>query len=449
MTQSSLLTPESPDTVQWSSRLGHILAAAGSAVGIGAIWKFPYVTATNGGGAFLLLFLFFSLTLGLAVFLAETFLGSSSREGVVRAFRNQFGRHMAWAGVLGIFCAWCIYGFYSVVGGWTVGYTLMALSGQLDTEDTQSLQLLFNHYVSHPYWPVVTHLLFATMTCCIVLGGVQKGVEKAVKVMMPLLLLIMLALIVMSMQFPGAGSGLRLFLFPDIHQLSGKSVLDALGLAFFSLSVGLGIHTTYGAYLPDSRGVARSGLSVVFLSCTICVLAGMMIFPALAVANLTPSAGPGLTFMTMPVFFSLIPFGNLWATAFFTLLLVAALSSSISLLEHIVAFLHSSGRVSRRQACLLATLSIMLLGTPVALSFGPLSDVLIAGKSLFDLLDFATSNIMMPVFAIILCLLFGWSPRIKVFLNETLPPLGRRLLLFIWRYAGPVSISVILFRGIL
>ncbi|MGY0144701.1 sodium-dependent transporter [Edwardsiella tarda] len=433
---------------QWSSRVGHILAAAGSAIGIGAIWKFPYVTATNGGGAFLLLFLLFSFTLGLAVFMAETLLGSHSRQSVVQAFRQLCGRHWGWVGLLGIVTSWCIYSFYSVVGGWTVGYALMAGAGRLQSDHAQGFQALFSHYISHPYWPVVTHLLFAALTAYVVLGGVQRGVEKAVKVMMPLLLLIMVALIVIALTLPGATAGLRLFLWPDFSHLSGKSVLDALGLAFFSLSVGLGIHTTYGAYLPSSDGVARSSLWVVALSCLVCVLAGLMIFPALSAAGLDPSAGPGLTFMTMPIFFSHLPFASLWASAFFILLLLAALSSSISLLEHIVAFACGRWGWSRRNATLLVSASIMLAGIPVTLSFGPLADYTWAGRSLFDWLDFLTSNLMMPLFAIVICLLFGWSSRLEGLLPSTLSPLWRRALRFTWRYAAPLCIGVILLHGV-
>ncbi|UCQ57455.1 sodium-dependent transporter [Edwardsiella piscicida] len=434
---------------QWSSRVGHILAAAGSAIGIGAIWKFPYVTATNGGGAFLLLFLLFSFTLGLAVFMAETLLGSHSRQSVVKAFSQMCGRRWGWVGILGIVTSGCIYSFYSVVGGWTVGYTLLAGAGRLQSGDASALQALFSRYISDPYWPVLTHLLFAALTGYVVLGGVQRGVEKAVKVMMPPLLLIMVALIAIGVTLPGASAGLRMFLQPDFSHLSGKSVLDALGLAFFSLSVGLGIHTTYGAYLPDSRGVARSSLWVVALSCLVCVLAGLMIFPALSAAGLDPSAGPGLTFMTMPVFFSHLPFGSLWALAFFVLLLLAALSSSISLLEHIVAFACGRWGWSRRNATLLVSVGIMTAGIPVTLSFGPLAHYTLGGRTLFDWLDFMTSNLMMPLFAIAICLLFGWSSRLEALLPETLPTHWRRALRFTWRYAAPLCIGVILLHGVM
>ncbi|TBL97787.1 sodium-dependent transporter [Hafnia alvei] len=434
---------------QWSSRIGHILAAAGSAIGIGAIWKFPYVSATNGGGAFLIVFLVFSFTLGLAVFMAETLLGSHTREGVVKAFKQLAGRHWGWVGVLGVTCSWCIFSFYSVVGGWTVGYTFMAAAGKLNITDSSQLNSLFTDFISNPFLPVITHLLFAALTCYVVLGGVQRGVEKAVKIMMPLLFLIMLVLIVVGMTLPGSSAGLKLFLYPDFSHMSGKSVLDALGLAFFSLSIGLGIHVTYGAYLPDSKGIARSSVWVVTLSCLVCVLAGLMIFPALSSAGLDPAAGPGLTFMTMPVFFAHLPGGAVLAVAFFLLLLVAALSSSISLLENIVAFTQGRWGWSRRNASLVITASIMLAGIPVTLSFGELSGFTLGGKTLFDVLDFLTSNLMMPLFGIIICLVFGWSPRAATLMPADISPFWRASLRITWRYIGPLFIGVILVRGLM
>ncbi|QGH62047.1 sodium-dependent transporter [Serratia proteamaculans] len=433
---------------QWSSRLGHILAAAGSAIGIGAIWKFPYVSATNGGGAFLLLFLAFSFTLGLAVFLAETLLGSYTRLGVVKAFQKQAGRGWGWVGIVGIFSAWCIYSFYSVVGGWTLGYTVMAAKGDLHITDATQLTALFEHYISNPVWPVITHVLFAALTCYVVLGGIQRGVEKAVKIMMPMLFLIMVMLIIIGLTLPGSEAGVKMFLLPDFAHISGKSVLDALGLAFFSLSVGLGIHTTYGAYLPSSNGVFHSSLWVVTLSSLVCILAGLMIFPALTSAGLNPAAGPGLTFMTMPVFFAHIPGGGLLAVAFFLLLLVAALSSSISLLEHLVAFAQQRWGWSRRNACLLITGSIMLAGIPVSLSFGLLSEMTLFGKTLFDCLDYLTSNLLMPIFGIAICLLFGWSKAASALLPADISPPVRRVVFLIWRYVGPLFIGIILLHGI-
>ncbi len=430
---------------QWTSRVGHILAAAGSAIGIGAIWKFSYVAANNGGGAFLVVFLLFSFIIGLA----ENILGSSTHAEAVNAFKKMMGRNWVIIGVIGVFSSWCIYSFYSVVGGWTIGYTIMAATGELNITDSSELTGIFTRFISDPLWPILAHLVFAGLTCFVVLAGVQRGLEKAVKIMMPLLFIIMIILIIVGISLPGSSEGLKLFLYPDFSKLTPQGVLDALGLAFFSLSIGLGIHITYSAYLADNKTIANSSMWVVILSCLVCVLAGLMIFPALTAAGLEPNAGPGLTFMTMPVYFANLPGGNILAVTFFVLLLMAALTSAISLLEHIVAYVQMRFQWTRRRAGLVVTASIMLMGIPVSLSFGPMSDVTLGGKTLFDLLDYLTSNILMPLFGIAMCLIFGWSRRANAVIPDNITGAKRQCLLLVWRYIGPICIGIILVHGLI
>ncbi|MFQ2661168.1 sodium-dependent transporter [Aeromonas caviae] len=434
--------------VQWSSRIGHVLAAAGSAIGLGAIWKFSYVTATNGGGAFLLVFLLFSFTLGVAVLVGETLLGSRSQRGVLGAFHKLVGPNWRWMGYMGILCGFFIYSFYSVVGGWTVGYAALAVGGELNLSEASTLTALFTGYVSDPLWPALTHLVFAGLTWWFVQGGLQQGVERALRWMMPALFVMMLLLVVTGLSMPGAMAGVRQFLMPDFSHLTGQGVLDALGLAFFSLSIGLGVHTTYGAYLPSSDGALRSGVWVVTLASCISVLAGLMIFPVLASTGIDPAAGPGLTFMTMPAVFNHLPFGQGLAVIFFLLLLVAALSSSISMLEHLVRFTTEEWGWSRRNACRVLTLLIMACGIPVSLSFGPWADYTLFGKTLFDLLDYLTSNLMMPLFGLVLTLLLGWKLGDSI-VPADLSPLMRGALLWCWRLVAPLLIAGILVRGLL
>ena len=434
--------------VQWSSRIGHVLAAAGSAIGLGAIWKFPYVTATNGGGAFLLVFLLFSFTLGVAVLVGETLLGSRSQRGVLGAFHKLVGPNWRWMGYMGILCGFFIYSFYSVVGGWTVGYAALAVGGELNLSEASTLTALFTGYVSDPLWPALTHLVFAGLTWWFVQGGLQQGVERALRWMMPALFVMMLLLVVTGLSMPGAMAGVRQFLMPDFSHLTGQGVLDALGLAFFSLSIGLGVHTTYGAYLPSSDGALRSGVWVVTLASCISVLAGLMIFPVLASTGIDPAAGPGLTFMTMPAVFNHLPFGQGLAVIFFLLLLVAALSSSISMLEHLVRFTTEEWGWSRRSACRVLTLLIMACGIPVSLSFGPWAEYTLFGKTLFDLLDYLTSNLMMPLFGLVLTLLLGWKLGDSI-VPADLSPLMRGALLWCWRLVAPLLIAGILVRGLL
>lgn len=433
---------------QWSSRLGYILAAAGSAVGLGAIWKFPYVTAANGGGAFLLVFLLFSFTLGVAVLMGETLIGSLTRRGVVGAFGELMGKRWRWVGAMGLLCSLLIFCFYSVVGGWTVGYAALAVGGELNLSEASTLTTLFTGYVSDSLWPALTHLVFAGLTWWFVQGGLQQGVERALRWMMPALFVMMLLLVVTGLSMPGAMAGVRQFLMPDFSHLTGQGVLDALGLAFFSLSIGLGVHTTYGAYLPSSDGALRSGVWVVTLASCISVLAGLMIFPVLASTGIDPAAGPGLTFMTMPAVFNHLPFGQGLAVIFFLLLLVAALSSSISMLEHLVRFTTEEWGWSRRNACRVLTLLIMACGIPVSLSFGPWADYTLFGKTLFDLLDYLTSNLMMPLFGLVLTLLLGWKLGDSI-VPADLSPLMRGALLWCWRLVAPLLIAGILVRGLL
>ncbi|TNH88551.1 sodium-dependent transporter [Aeromonas sobria] len=432
---------------QWSSRLGYILAAAGSAVGIGAIWKFPYVTAVNGGGAFLLVFLLFSFTLGVAVLMGETLLGSISRRGVVGAFSDLLGKQWRWVGVMGLVCTLMIFSFYSVVGGWTLGYTGMAISGQLNQGDATVLTARFNDYVSGDFWPILTHLLFAALTWMVVQGGIQKGVERTLRWMMPALFLMMLMLVAFGLTLPNAMEGVRHFLMPDFSKLGMSGVLDAMGLAFFSLSIGLGIHTTYGAYLPTSEGIGRSSLWVVLLASMVAVLAGLMIFPVLASTGIDPAAGPGLTFMTMPAVFQLLPFGQVLEVIFFALLVFAALSSAISLLEHLQCFLCETWGWSRRTACSAITAVVMLNGIPVSLSFGPLQHATLFGKTIFELLDFVTSNLMMPLFGLMVTLLLGWKLGRKA-LPQGLSAHWHHLIMNCWRWLAPLLIGGILVRGL-
>ncbi|MFM5568073.1 sodium-dependent transporter [Aeromonas veronii] len=432
---------------QWSSRLGYILAAAGSAVGIGAIWKFPYVTAVNGGGAFLLVFLLFSFTLGVAVLMGETLLGSMSRRGVAGAFGELLGKRWSWVGVMGVLSTLLIFCFYSVVGGWTLGYTGMAISGQLNHGDAAALTARFNDYVSGDVWPILTHLLFAALTWMVVQGGIQKGVERTLRWMMPALFLMILMLVAFGLTLPNAMAGVRHFLMPDFSKLGMSGVLDAMGLAFFSLSIGLGIHTTYGAYLPTSEGVGRSSLWVVLLASMVAVLAGLMIFPVLASTGIDPASGPGLTFMTMPAVFQLLPFGQVLEVIFFALLVFAALSSAISLLEHLQCFLCETWGWSRRTACTAITGFVMVSGVPVSLSFGSLQHATLFGKTIFELLDFVTSNLMMPLFGLMLTLLLGWKLGRKA-LPQGIASHWHHLLMNCWRWIAPLLIGGILIRGL-
>ncbi|WP_434628768.1 sodium-dependent transporter [Chromobacterium sp. CV08] len=394
---------------QWGSRLGFILAAAGSAIGLGAIWKFPYVAATNGGGAFLFIYLGICLTLGLVLMVSEMALGRAANAGAVGAFRRLAGGFWPVIGYMGVLVCFLILSFYSVVGGWTVAYIGKSLQGSIMTSDPKALGAIFNGFISDPVQPVLYHGGFALLTLAVVVGGVQKGIEALSKFLMPALFALMLVLIARGLTLPGALDGVGYFVAPDFSKVSAAMLVDALGLAFFSLSLGLGIMITYGSYVGRESKLVGSALWVIALTVATCFLAGLMVLPAVFAFGFDPSAGPGLTFITMPAVFAHLPLGQLFAVMFFCLLLLAALTSSVSLLEVVTSFAIDELRLSRRVAAILMAAGTFLLGVPASLSLGVWSDHQLFGMNFFDLLDFVTSKLLMPAGELLLALFVGWK----------------------------------------
>jgi len=435
---------------QWGSRLGFILAAAGSAIGLGAIWKFPYVAATNGGGAFLFIYLLICLTLGLVLMVGEMALGRATSSSAVGAFRKLKGGGWPIVGYLGVLVCFLIYSFYSVVGGWTIAYIGKSLEGSILTADSKLLSDIFTHFISNPIEPLFYHAGFALITLSVVIGGVQKGIENLSKFLMPALFVLMLILIVRGLSLPGALEGLAYFVTPDFGKVTGAMVVDAMGLAFFSLSLGMGVMITYGSYVQKQANLMSSALWVIALTVTTCFLAGMMVLPAVFAFGFDPSAGPGLTFITMPAVFAHLPFGQLFAVLFFCLLLVAALTSSVSLLEVVVSFMIDEFGMARRKAAILVSLAIFLMGVPASLSLGVWSEYTLFGKGVFDLLDYLTSNLLMPVVEVLLALFIGWRvwPTIRDELAQGRMPGWLHAVRGFVRYAAPLLILTILVRSV-
>lgn len=394
---------------QWGSRLGFILAAAGSAIGLGAIWKFPYVAATNGGGAFLFIYLGICLTLGLVLMLAEMALGRATSAGAVGAFRKLAGGFWPLIGYMGVLVCFLILSFYSVVGGWTIAYIVKSLQGGIMTSDPKALGAIFGGFISDPVQPLLYHGGFALLTLAVVVGGVQKGIEALSKFLMLALFALMLVLIARGLTLPGALEGVSYFVAPDFSKVSASMLVDALGLAFFSLSLGLGIMITYGSYVGRESKLLGSALWVILLTVATCFLAGLMVLPAVFAFGFDPSAGPGLTFITMPAVFAHLPLGQLFAVMFFCLLLLAALTSSVSLLEVVTSFAIDELRLSRRTAAILMAAGTFLLGIPASLSLGVWGDYQLFGMNFFDLLDFVTSKLLMPAGELLLALFVGWK----------------------------------------
>ena len=436
----------------FGTRLGFILAAAGSAIGLGNIWKFPYLAGENGGAVFLIIYLGFILTIGLSVMLAEFAIGRTARRNPVGAFRHLKGGPWVVAGGLGVCTGFIILSFYSVVGGWTVAYAVKSATGLLATQDVKALGSAFSGFIGDPVEPVIYHALFMVLTIAAVARGVDIGIERACRVLMPVLFLLLVVLCVRSVTLPGAGAGIVFFLEPDFSKVNGAMITAALGQAFFSLSLGMGAMITYGSYLSAKVSLPNAALWVTSLDTLIAVMAGFMILPAVFAFGFDPGAGPGLTFITLPAVFSQIPGGAFFGTLFFVLLAVAALTSAISLLEVVVAYLVDERGTSRLRAAVGAGFVIFLLGIPSSLSLGVWSSFTVAGKSIFDIMDYLASNLMLPAGGIFIALFAGWVAFPKI-MDGTEGCIGDDFRLAkVWqaicRYVAPVAIAVVLVSGL-
>jgi NSS family neurotransmitter:Na+ symporter len=395
----------------WGSRLGFILAASGSAVGVGAIWKFPYITGRNGGGAFLLAYLGSVLLIGIALLLAELSIGRMTHRSATPAFRalKANNKFWPWIGRISVLCVFIIYGYYCVVGGWTVAYFFHSLSGDFIVRDTKALTAIFSNFTGNPWDALGYTALYSALTVAIVLGGVEKGIERLSKVLLPGLFILMIILIVRSLTLPGAMEGVKYFVTPDFSKLTGEMLVDALGLAFFSLSLGGGMMIAYGSYLPRETKLVSSGLWVAFFATLACILAGFMILPAVFAFHVDPAQGPALTFVVMPSIFAQLPFSHFFAAVFFLLLIFAALTSSVSILEPITAYLIDEWHWKRKWAAILPSLAAFVIGIPAALSFGVLKDATWHGRTPFDLMDYLAANVMMPFGGLFVTLFVGWA----------------------------------------
>jgi neurotransmitter:Na+ symporter, NSS family len=347
----------------FTSKFGVIAAAAGSAVGLGNIWRFPYVTGENGGGAFLLMYLIFIVAIGIPVILSEFVIGRRAQSNALGSFRILSPGTPWWLiGLMGIVAAFVILSFYSTVAGWTLEYIYQAFAGGFHNKTTEMLSNDFAEFTSDSYRPLVWQMIFMALTAFVVLAGVQKGIEKYTKILMPLLIVLILAVCIRSVSLPGASEGLRFLFYPDFSKITGQSVLLALGQAAFSLSIGMGALITYGSYIRKDTPLLSTSIQVATADTIIAVLSGVMIFPALFALGESPAGGPGLVFVTLPKLFEAMPGGAIFAVVFFILLSVAALTSTISVLEVVVAFMKDELKMTRKKATLISTLSISVLG---------------------------------------------------------------------------------------
>lgn len=404
--------------------MGVIATTVGSAVGLGNIWRFPYEAGTHGGGAFLLCYLFFIFVIGIPVICSEFVMGRAARSGILGSFRHHSGgRRWDWIGYCSILAAILILSFYSVVAGWTMEYTYESAVGRLGDVADAALHDRFDGFISG-WGSVCWMIVFLLINALVLLGGVKKGIERMSNILMPVLFLILLVFCVNSLVMPGAAEGLKFLFAPDFSAITPGVVLGAMGQAFFSLSIGLGCMMTYASYFSDSTRIVKSATTTALLDTLVAVLAGVIIFPAVFSFGMEAEAGPKLVFEVLPSIFARLAGGGVWSTMFFFLLVLASLTSTISMSEIFIAFVCDEFRMSRRSATILLTMIAMTLGTLCALSFGPLRDATVFGKTVFDLFDYVSSNILLPVGGMVISLFVGWRLDRRTFTSQ-LNPNGR------------------------
>ncbi|HNR44380.1 MAG TPA: sodium-dependent transporter [Methanofastidiosum sp.] len=431
----------------WNSKIGFWLAATGSAMGLGNIWRFPYITGENGGAAFVLIYLVIVFTIGVSVMLAEFAIGRSSKLNPVGAFMKLKGGTWPIAGWMGVSAGFIILSYYSVIAGWTIKYFISSFTGLISPSiDTTNY---FQEFIANGPQVVLFQAIFMIITIYVVYLGVEKGIETWSKILMPTLVLIILLLVIRGITLPGAAAGINFYLNPDFSEISGKTVLAALGQAFFSLSLGMGAMITYGSYIPQKVSLPKSAFAVTFLDMLIAFLAGFVIFPTVFTFGIEPGAGTGLIFITLPSVFGLIPIGQIWSGLFFLLLFIAALTSAIGLLEVVVAYFIDERNWSRRNASLILGLAIFVLGIPSALSNGavPLN---IFGMGFLDAMDFLASSILLPLGGIFVTLFVGWVIKETAIKEINLEGQFRLEKIWIWicRIIAPISILLIFLAGL-
>ena len=435
---------------QFASKIGFILAAAGSAIGLGAIWKFPYMAGTNGGSVFILLFILCTLLIGLPILIAEFMIGRRGQADAVTSFKKQApGTPWFLTGWLGFIFSSIILSFYSVVGGWILIYIWKSITFDLTSDNPEIYSQLFGTMTANPWQAVIAQGLFMVLVIAIISFGVKKGIERASKWMMPLLFVFFIVLAIRSVTLDGAIDGLKFMFVPDWSLLTGQTFLMALGMAFFSLSVGVAAMMTYASYLDKKVNLVSSAMNVAWMNIGISILAGLVIFPAVFSLGFEPSSGPGRVFIILPAVFQQIPLGSFWMIIFFVLLLFATVTSAIAMLEIAVATVMGPKNEKRTKFAWLCGLGIFIVGIPSALSFGVLSDITIMGKSIFDFADYFTSNVGMPLGALLVSIFAGYKlSREQQQLELNVSPWLFTLWRLLVRYVAPIAIIIVFIQGV-
>jgi len=439
----------------WSSRWAFILAATGSAVGLGNIWKFPYITGENGGGAFVLVYLLCIAVIGIPIMMTEILMGRRGRSTPINSMRHlikQASTHKAWQviGWSGMLAGFLILSYYSVIAGWALSYVLDSVSGTFSGASAEAVGEHFGGLLASPGALLFWHSVFMIMTMVVVARGVKHGLEKAVRFLMPALFVLLLVMVGYAMNMGEFMRGVEFLFKPDFSAISSNGILIAMGHAFFTLSLGMGAIMVYGAYLPKDTSIAKVSILVALADTLVALLAGLAIFPIVFSNGLEPGSGPGLIFSTLPIAFGQMPGGIIFGTLFFVLLTFAAWSSAISLIEPGVTWLVENKNMQRTKACVIAGGLTWLVGVGTVLSFNVTSEVTLFDKTFFDLLDYLTSNIMLPLGGLAMAIFVGWFMKTKDIKAELdiKQPFMYDLWLFLVKYITPVAVIIVFLNAI-
>lgn len=447
----------------FGSKFGIIMAAAGSAVGLGNIWRFPVETGNNGGAAFLLIYMVSVILLGLPLMIAEFFVGRYAHSNTATAYKK-LSKSPLWGniGFVGVIGATLILSYYIVVAGWVLRYMVLSVDGTLasifNPTDATNYKNLFNGFATDIWSPIVCVVIFILMCHCAVAMGVQKGIEKFSKIFMPVLFVILVVLLVFSMFAPGAAKGVDFLFHPDFSALNSQAVLSAVGQSFYSLSLCMGCLCTYASYFDKDVKIINSAINITIIDTLVAIMAGMIIFPAVFSAGINPEAGPSLVFIALPSAFQQA-FGQ-WpivsyivSALFYFLLVLATLTSAISLHEVPTAYISETWNVNRKVASGIVTAICMVLGIVCSLSMGVWSDVTLFGKNIFDMFDYVTTTLMLPLCGILITIFMGWILDKKIFVDElsnygTIKATGITLILWLLKYIAPVLLTVAFLNGL-
>lgn len=436
----------------FSSRFGIIAAAAGSAVGLGNIWKFPYIVGENGGSAFILVYLISILAVGIPVLLAEFIIGRRGQANAVRSFKK-LAPNTKWPAIgwMGIVAAFMILGFYTVIAGYTIHYFILTVTNSFAGMSSSDIAQTFNDFASSTT-PIIYTIIFIILSLAILFGGVKDGIEKYSKVLMPGLLGIIILLVIRAVTLPGATEGIEFLLKPNFSELSMDAVLDALGHSFFSLSVGMGTMLTYGSYISKKENLTSTTFSIAAADTIIALLAGLAIFPAVFAFGIDPTAGPGLVFITLPNVFLQMTGGAIFGALFFFLLFIAALTSVVSIFEVIIAYVTEELKLNRQKAMGLTAVAVIIISTVCALSQTPGSSLVFNGHTLFDWMDLLTANVLLPIGGFLMMIFLGFIMK-KSDLEDELQQGSKSIkntmaYITITKFVAPVAIAIVFLTGI-